>query len=83
MEDMPGIFIKADYLRKIDNNEYDFYLVDDLEAAKKALTGINRKITIIHFKNMADNSQQHLHEVELMARSGFLSVVGLTKVPIT
>jgi hypothetical protein len=78
MEDMPGVFTKADYLTKIDNTGYDFYLVDDVEAAKKALSGVTRKITIIHFKNMADDSQQHLHEVEMMARSGFLSVVGLT-----
>jgi hypothetical protein len=91
MEDMPAIFSKLEYLNQYegyskDKNvskpeiKFDFYMVDDLDMAKKVF---GEDSTLVHMKNMPESGSQSLHEIEIMASTGFLSLVGLTSVPVT
>ena len=62
---------------------FDFYLVDDLTIASQLFKPTGQSITIVHFKNMPSEDAQTLSEIEIMARSGFLSIVGMTTVAIS
>jgi len=75
MEDMPDIFDRIEIGTTVKQG-FDIYLVDDVPTEKP--DGM-----IIHFKNTQKNTakSQSMHELEILAKSGFLSLVGLTTIP--
>ena len=75
---MPRLFGRISFTEKPDelsqSKPFDVYIVDDITNHQAP----NGSITI-HMKNTVSGDQD-ASELELLARSGFLSIVGLTQV---
>ena len=80
LEDMPALFDRIAFTDKpqelASGRSFDIYIVDDVSTH----TAPNGTITI-HMKNTVSGDQE-LSELELLAKSGFLSIVGLTQVAL-
>lgn len=72
-EDMPLVFKSVEFSAEVKPG-YDVYITDHLyEELPKAL--------VIVLRNTNREQDQGLSELEIMAQSGFLSVVGLANIP--
>ena len=73
---MPALFNRITFTDKphelASNSPFDIYIVDDVSEHKVP----NGTITI-HMKNTVSGDHE-LSELELLAKSGFLSIVGMT-----
>ena len=78
LEDMPRLFGRIHYTENAvqlqQSKPFDVYIVDDVSDHKAP----NGSITI-YMKNTVSGDQD-ASELELLAKSGFLSIVGMTQV---
>ena len=78
MEDMPALFNRFRFTERpqdlANDTPYDIYIVDDVSMHNPPKGTIT-----IYMKNTVSGDQE-LSELEILARSGFLSIVGMTQV---
>ena len=85
MEDMPQIFDRIEFSTTVKPG-FDVYLLDDIHDQKPSGLVVHFKSNLTPTNLLLDthvntSQQQSMSELELLAKSGFLSIVGLSRIP--